>query len=261
MIRSSFIHLTGVTKEIESYLWSRGILNWKDLHNNLNILREKLPPCFFEEELPWEIEMAEKAFIQKDIRYFWDRLPYADAWRIFGDFSEYFLGLDIETTGLDDPHKVTCICVSNGTDIHQFTRTKNLESFYDFWEGRENAILVTYNGFRFDLPFLKRSMKWVSPLPHMDLMHTLHKMGIKGGLKGSEQKLGIRRSPEVEGFTGNHAVQLWNSYVETDIEDYLNLLEKYNQEDTVNLIRILEIIYEKKKSQILPLQGNLPLGS
>lgn len=258
MIRNTFIHLTGVTREMESFLWSKGVFSWDDLKLDLSILRNLMPPVFFKEELPLEMEQAESAYLARDVRYFWNRIPYADSWRLFGDFSDRFLALDIETTGMDHPHKVTCIAVSDGKNTFQFTRTKNLEDFYDFWESRDNSILLTYNGFRFDLPFLKRSMRWVCPIPHIDLMNVLHKMGIKGGLKGSEEKLGIIRSEELKGLTGNQAVQLWELYLETDIGEYLELLEKYNREDTINLIRIMEIIYPRKKNQIFPLPANSP---
>lgn len=256
MIQNSFIHIKGVTKEIESFLWKEGILNWKDLKQNLDVLREKLPPVFFEEELIHEIERGEFAYENRDILYFWSRIPYAEAWRFFGDFSEVFWGLDIETTGLGHPHIITCICVSNGREsqTYQFTRTKNLDDFYDFWETHNSGILVTYNGFQFDLPFLKRAMDWVSPIPHIDLMHVLHKMGIKGGLKGSEEKLGIQRKKELQSINGNTAVSLWKMYLDTDREEYLDLLEEYNQADTINLIRIMEIVYARKKEKIFSLQ-------
>ncbi|WCL48631.1 ribonuclease H-like domain-containing protein [Leptospira sp. GIMC2001] len=253
MIRNSFIHLTGVDTRIEKFLWNQGIFNWDNLRNNLSVLRSEMSPVFFEEELPMEMDEADKALDEHNARYFFDRYPYAESWRIFGELKNEFLYLDIETTGLYDPNFVTCVCIYEANQIHQFTRTKNLDNFYDFWEGRENKILVTYNGFKFDVPFLERSMKWKNTNRHMDLMHVLHKMGIKGGLKGTEEQLGIRRSDDLIGVNGYAAVQLWNSYIETDIDDYLHKLIKYNQEDTINLAKILGIVYNRKRAEIFPL--------
>ncbi len=238
--------------KLEADLWSQGIETWDDFDNHINFIRNFLSPVFFEEEFLREIQQAKINYEKKNIRYFWDRFPYSEAWRIFGDFPEFFWALDIETTGLEYPHKITCICVSNGLETYQFTRSRNLEEFYEFWNAIPDGILVTYNGFRFDLPFLKRDMQWISPIPHLDLMHVLHKMNIKGGLKKSEETLGIRRNQTVHGITGNEAVKLWNQYVLTDLEEYLRLLEEYNRADTENLIEILKRIYKIKKETIFP---------
>lgn len=264
MVRNSFLIFTGFSREVESFLWAQGIQDWKDLQQHLKtdsrFLAKFLSPQTLTSTTLREIEEAERALEEENIRYFWNRLPYAESWRLWGEFSRFIWALDIETTGIGHPNLVTCICVCNTEETRQFTRTKNLESFYDFWDEKSQAILTTYNGARFDLPFLHRSMDWKNPYPHIDLMHVLHKMNIKGGLKGSEAQLGIQRSDDLKDLTGNEAVQLWNHYLETDIRDYLDLLEKYNREDTENLVKIFEIVYERKKNKIFPLQPKLPWG-
>jgi uncharacterized protein YprB with RNaseH-like and TPR domain len=250
MLLNSFLHLSGVSSTLEKYLWNLGILTWDSLESNLPTLREKMDPSFFPQELSEEISRSRMAIRNRDWRFFWDRIPYSEAWRIFGEFPEIFLCLDIETTGIGYPFVVTCICIFDGKEVFQFTRTRNLEEFESFWSDKEDRIILTYNGFRFDLPFLKRAIGWAPKNKHIDLMHLLHAIGIKGGLKGSEIQLGISRPEDLKGMDGNQAVHLWNQYVETDISDYLDLLIKYNQADTINLYKILEIIYDQKKRKM-----------
>jgi uncharacterized protein YprB with RNaseH-like and TPR domain len=250
LLKNTFLHLSGITAEMEHQLWNRGIVDWDSLRNNLIVLKEIGDRRFFPDEILWELDQSEIALNQQNAHFFWSRIPYYSAWRIYTVMREKFYGLDIETTGLSYPHKVTCICLFDGMEIFQFTRTRNLDDFIDFWEDKDDAILLTYNGTKFDLPFINQSLHWKNPYPHLDLMHVLHKMGIKGGLKGSEVKLGISRDENLKGIDGFQAVQLWNQYVETDISDYLDLLVAYNQEDTINLHKILQIISEKKREEI-----------
>jgi len=250
MIRHTFQQLTGIDKEMEARLWKNGITSWDRLRRNPTILRELGDERFFPDEVLWELDHCEKALEVKDAHFFWNKLPYEETWRLYKDLPHSFYALDIETTGLDYPHRVTCVCVYDGEEIYQFTRSRNLDEFHDFWLDRKSPILVSYNGYKFDIPFLARSMQWKNPFPHLDLMHVLHKMGIKGGLKGSELKLGITRESSLQALDGRQAVRLWNQYVETDISDYLELLVRYNQEDTVNLHKILSIVYDTKKFEL-----------
>lgn len=257
LIQNSFLLFHGITEEDERNLWNHGITYWDDLEKKQFSLLNFFPLPTFWEHFTKELKECRENFEKKNVLFFWDRLPYLESWRIFGDFPSQFWGLDIETTGLGEGHKVTCICVSNGIETYQFTRTQNLEEFHDFWETHKNCILVTYNGYRFDIPFLKKDLDWNCNIPHLDLMHILHKMNIKGGLKGSEVKLGISRDDAIVGMTGKHAVYLWNQYVQSDSLESLRLLQKYNEADTKNLIKILEIIYQKKKKKLLPEEPKL----
>jgi hypothetical protein len=58
--------------------------------------------------------------------------------------------------------------------------------------------LVTYNGARFDLPFIKHEYPEIefSQL-HADLMYPLRRIGYTGGLKVIERMLGVTRSEDM----------------------------------------------------------------
>jgi hypothetical protein len=114
---------------------------------------------------------------------------------------------------------------------------------------------VTFNGARFDLPFIRKEYPGFSyeNKMHADIMYCLRRIGLCGGLKKIEVDLGISRSEETTGIDGFEAVRLWNRY-EKGNEQALDLLLQYNREDIVNLETILEITYEDLKKQAFGLR-------
>jgi hypothetical protein len=243
MIQNSFVHWQGVTGAIEKTFWSRGITHWSKFNENKSQLIE------FEHYFSiWDEEIikSNQAYNEQNWEYFAKKLSSADLWRIFPDFSSEFLFLDIETNGLGERNFITCLTLATVHGHRTFLRGRDLEFFWENFP--QNKILVTYNGIRFDLPFVEREFTMKFQGYHLDLMHVLHGMNIKGGLKNSEIQLGIQREKS-QGIDGRMAVQLWYQYVESDDLDSLNTLISYNQEDTINLISVLnEILIRKKKN-------------
>lgn len=97
------------------------------------------------------------------------------------------------------------------------------------------GILHTYNGSRFDLPFIHSciGIDLNRIFPHRDLMFDCWKNHLYGGLKAVERQLGIGR--QLKDMNGWEAVKLWWKYVESFDLDALNKLLEYNKEDVVNL--------------------------
>lgn len=153
-----------------------------------------------------------------------------------GDIEAY---LDIETTGLspvDCALTVVGIYLCDGGDsrvVQLVGKDITAESLKESLGGV--GIIHTYNGSRFDLPFLQcRLGVDLSRLyPHRDLMYDCWSRKLYGGLKAVERKLGImRRLKDVNGY---EAVRLWWRYVESFDLKALNRLLEYNREDVVNL--------------------------
>jgi uncharacterized protein YprB with RNaseH-like and TPR domain len=97
------------------------------------------------------------------------------------------------------------------------------------------ADLYTYNGHRFDLPFIysRHGVNLESEFNHCDLMHHCWRNNLYGGLKAVERLLGIeRRLKEVNGY---EAVRLWWRYINDYDNAALQTLLEYNREDVVNL--------------------------
>ena len=97
------------------------------------------------------------------------------------------------------------------------------------------SIIYTYNGSRFDLPFIcaKLGVNLTEHYLHRDLMYDCWECNLYGGFKKVEQQLGIfRQLPDIN---GEYAVILWRKYKNTGDQRVLQLLLKYNEEDVVNL--------------------------
>ncbi len=127
------------------------------------------------------------AYDTKDFEFFSKTLPSIELWRLWSEFSDKFCFLDIETTGISAYSVATVVSIYQNSEIKTYERGKNLEFLFD--EIQKDWILVTYNGKRFDIPFLEREFRVKFENPHLDLMNLLHSLGIKGGLKNQRNFL------------------------------------------------------------------------
>lgn len=147
--------------------------------------------------------------------------------------------LDIETTGFScqycDLTVVGIAVVREGG--HRFGQLYgaqiNADSVLGLLEGVDE--LYTYNGSRFDLPFIKGSLglDLRKQFAHTDLMYTCWRKELKGGLKAVEVRLGIER--HLTDMNGFMAVQLWWDYANSNDTEALQRLLEYNREDVMNL--------------------------
>ena len=147
--------------------------------------------------------------------------------------------LDIETTGLSPYYsQITVVGISSGEGgnhrlIQLVGREVTARNIKEVVEGIET--LYTYNGRRFDLPFIRNRLgvDLEQGFRHRDLMFDCWAMNLYGGLKAVERRLGIHRSlPDMDGAD---AVRLWRRYQATEDLEALRLLLEYNKEDVLNL--------------------------
>ncbi len=145
--------------------------------------------------------------------------------------------LDIETTGLT-PNRAIPTVVGIAVDFPGDWMVEQLvgdditrDAVLHVLEGV--TTIYTYNGSRFDLPFLARKPGVdFGRFQQRDLMYDCWNAGHYGGLKVVERKLRIRRKlPDVNGRV---AVDLWRQYQRGD-EAALTTLLEYNREDVENL--------------------------
>lgn len=170
-------------------------------------------------------------------------LPRREMWRLADAFGGRTAFLDIETEGLDPVRDgITCIGLSDGTSVEAFVRGDNLMEFPDAL--RRFDLIVTYNGLCFDVPVLRRAFPIVDfgRFHHIDLRYPLHRLGVKGGLKGAERMMGIARSEEIEGADGFLAVLLWREH-QRGRTGALETLLRYCLEDVVHLKPLLDRVY------------------
>ncbi len=154
--------------------------------------------------------------------------------------------LDIETTGLSpEGGQITVIGIHlvEG-DSQSFVQLVGdditAESLLAALEGVTR--LHTYNGSRFDLPFIYSCLgvDLEQMFPHCDLMYHCWRCNLYGGLKKVEKTLGISR--RLTDMSGWDAVRLWWRYVNDYDENALRTLLEYNREDVVNLKTLRELL-------------------
>ncbi len=147
--------------------------------------------------------------------------------------------LDIETTGLspwDCEITVVGIHLCNGEQsrfIQLVGDDITSDSIMEVLKKVE--VIYTYNGSRFDLPFIhsRLGINLAELFQHCDLMYDCWEKDLHGGFKSVERQLGIpRRLTEIK---GHDAVRLWWRYVNDYDRDALATLLEYNKEDVLNL--------------------------
>ncbi|MDK2892611.1 ribonuclease H-like domain-containing protein [Methanohalophilus sp.] len=240
MLTSSYIHIPGIGKVVEKKIWSTGTRSWDEFLER----KHELPlPCSKSEKICQGIEESMDRLEAKDSEYFATSLPSSEHWRAFRSFSDSVAYVDIETTGLSpSSSKITVIGIYNGNDVKSFVSGINLDDAIE--ELLKYKYLVTFNGARFDLPFIKKEYPQIEfKHLHADIMYSLRRIGYIGGLKQIEEDLGISRTEDTIGIDGLEAIRLWNRY-ERGNDDALDLLLEYNREDIVNLEKIIKLTYE-----------------
>jgi len=260
MLRHTFIHIPGIGEKTERALWSHNILDWTDLSR---LLAGYCPlPVGLEKRIGQQLQRhkgqmeeflraSEEALHRRDIAFFLHHLAGRELWRVYPEFKDRCAFLDIETTGQSIHYsEITLIGLYDGSNYRAFIRDHNLEEFER--EISRFSLLVTFNGTLFDLPFLRAKYPRARlPLAHLDLRYLLQRLGYRGGLKQIEGHCGIRRREEVIHLSGRQAPLLWNRYCMGDT-GALELLIKYNREDTVNLKELLDFAYQRLAENTLP---------
>ena len=180
-----------------------------------------------------------------DARFFEALLPRQETWRLYPEFADRALFLDIETTGLSAHcDQVTMIGALGGGKLALFVSGINLERFPTYVG--QFPLLVTFNGSQFDVPFLRVHFPQARlDQAHIDLRFVFHSLGYRGGLKAVERSLGLKRDPTIQGVDGFEAVRLWYRYQRGD-RTALRKLALYNLTDVTNLVELVEIAVQRK---------------
>ncbi|HEY9592923.1 MAG TPA: ribonuclease H-like domain-containing protein [Spirochaetia bacterium] len=251
MLEHTFCHIKGISLQGESALWEHDVRSWDDVPESRP---PWLTPARFA-RLRAGVEESRRALAAGDARFFEERLPRGEVWRLFGEFRGSTAYFDIETTGLEPSFSdITTIAMFDGKAVRTFVKGRNIESFCDAIE--EYTQIVTYNGKCFDVPFVRKKLRAPMEHAHLDLRYLLNRLGYKGGLKGCEKMLGVRRDG-VEEVNGFMAVLLWKDYTEGN-EKALETLLAYNAADAVNL-EILSVKAYNRYLEHTPFDGELTL--
>jgi uncharacterized protein YprB with RNaseH-like and TPR domain len=246
LLTNSFIHLPGIDTSLEENLWTRGVTSWELLEQD-EIARDG--------ELREAISESRERLAARDAPYFAERIPAHESWRLYAEFFAETAFLDIETTGLGGDAYTTVCGVLDRTGFSAFPRGDELNLLPEYLE--QFRLIVTFNGRSFDVPFLRRELGQgvLRRAAHMDLMHVLRRLGLKGGLKRIEQALSVGRPSSLSTLDGSDAITLWAMSQEGENEA-LDTLIRYNAEDVVVLSRLASIAV-RDHSIGTPMAGNV----
>lgn len=247
LLEATFLHAQGIGRLTEQRLWQVGAQDWN--------------AYLSQSDTAWPLTRAQRATLtptvitsqerleREDFAWFAERLPVGEHWRAVPAFGHRLAFVDIETNGGMDADDLTVVGVFDGRRLRQYVRGQNLAQFPEALE--EAAILVTFFGTGFDLPFLRRAFPTLRmPQMHVDLCYLLKRLGYRGGLKSIETQMGIQRSSDTRGLSGWDAVRLWNEY-RRGRERSLETLLAYNGEDVRNMATLLADAYRRMAHHLL----------
>lgn len=236
MLKNTFCHIPGISQTTEQQLWSAGIHSWEAA---IETERARLPRTS-SATLARHIKESIAHLERGDPHHFANALPSNQHWRFFPDFRRAIAYLDIETTGLGQYDTITTIVIYDGVAVRHYVQGENLNEFKR--DIQDYALVVTYNGKCFDVPFIERYFRIRMPHAHIDLRYILKSLGYSGGLKGCERQLGLDRK-ELAEVDGMFAVHLWNDFKRKQNPQALETLLAYNATDVVNLETLMVKAY------------------
>lgn len=240
MLKNTFIHIPGIGDKTEKRLWDSGILDWDGFKKpfEIDLSHKKLG------SIERFLKESKEHLKNNSPRYFDGLLPANQCWRMFPEFRNSIVYLDIETTGLKMwGFEITTISMFDGESIFYYVKDQNLDDFAK--DIKKYNVIITYNGKSFDIPFIESHFGINLPHAHIDLRYILASLGFRGGLKVCEKQLGIDRK-DLEDIDGYFAVLLWYDYIQNKNQKALDTLLAYNIMDTVNLEMLMVISFNMK---------------
>lgn len=230
MLQKSFCFLDKIGPTREQRLWESGIQDWNDF---LAADKVKGMSGAYKKANDHMLNVAKMHLKHENAAWFGAAIPSGEQWRLYNEFKDEAVYLDIETSGYYGD--ITVIGLYDNYDTKTFVRGINLDRKLVQQAMEKYKMVVTFNGASFDLPVIRRYFDLEFDMPHVDLRFVCQKVGLTGGLKAIERRLGIARAEEVDGICGEDAVNLWHMYKTTGKREFLDLLVQYNEEDIINL--------------------------
>lgn len=249
-LENSFIPVRGIGEKTERKLWSAGVTDWDAFDPDVSVIGQTRATRIQE-----YITQARDRLTDREVEFFARTVPQQAHWRLYETLPTETTFLDIETTGLS-PQDAVVTTVS----IHRAGETMTLVRGRDLTASRlrevftDTGLLVTFNGRRFDVPFLESEYDLSIAVPHADLYLLAGRLGYNGGLTDIETTFGIDRDrPDI---SGADAVRLWQEYQRGD-ERALETLIEYNRTDTRNMEPLFDHLVTELDQLVWP-EDTLP---
>jgi uncharacterized protein len=242
MIQCTFLHIPGIGPQTERNFWAAGVEDWNAFSDDAALKLSASRRATIADVL----DESRRQLDRRNPGFFARRIPASQQWRLFSEFRGQAAYLDIETTGLESDCTISTIALYDGSSMTTYVNGQNLVDFIE--DIRRYELLVTYNGKCFDVPVIERFFGTTLDHAHIDLRYVLAGLGLKGGLKRCEAKLGMGRG-DLEDIDGLFAVVLWKAYLRNHDEQALETLLSYNLQDAINLESLMVTAFNMKVHQ------------
>ncbi|MFY0567540.1 ribonuclease H-like domain-containing protein [Archangium lansingense] len=239
MLRRTFQLIPGVGPWKEKDLWARGIQTWDDFPGNGTVLGQKL-----DEAARRRLALAREALERRDLKGLAAMVPPREHWRLYPEFARDAVYFDIETDGKQE-QAPTVVALFDDAGLRVFIQGRNMDELPEAMA--ERRLWVTFNGSCFDVPVLRDyfGKRFPTPDAHIDLRFVCRRLGMGGGLKEIEDKLGLGRPPHMKGVNGWDAVLLWRAYRARGDVEALRFLVEYNLYDSFQLRSLMDKAYNR----------------
>lgn len=247
MIKNTFVFLKRISYEGEKKFWKKGIKTWEDFLNC-----KKIAGISNERKKMYDsrIRIMQNYLQNKNYEKILEAIPKRFHYRMYNELNENAIYLDIETYAYNRGKQITLAGLSDGMG------TRILSPSRTGWEQVINKIsspkniIITYNGSVHDIPTIEKQSGKKLQSFILDLRFLLSELGFSGGLKEAEYDFGIAREKAAIRKSGE-PLKLWKLYLATHDEHFLELLQKYLEQDVESLI----IIAEKTVSMYKKING------
>jgi len=219
----------------ERQLWFRGVTSWSSLPDG-ELLSPKL-----DGKLRAGVAASAERFSAGDLDHFARLLPHREHWRLLPHLIEGAAFVDVEVGSSADELAVVGVLDAQG--VRAFVGGRDLDEFPE--RAAAWKCLVTFNGYTFDVPALRRAFpSWEPPAAHIDLRHCFARLCEPGGLKKLEARLGFHRPPHLAALNGTDAIALWVAQKHGSPRALRRLVE-YNLYDVFHLKPLAEMAYNR----------------
>ncbi|WNG27010.1 hypothetical protein F0U62_25585 [Cystobacter fuscus] len=239
MVRRTFQLIPGVGPWKEKDLWARGIHTWEDFPESGVVLGQKVDGLARQ-----RLAMAREALAHGNLATLAAMIPPREHWRLYPEFARDALYFDIETNG-NQEQEPTVVALFDADGLRVFILGRNMDELPEAMAQRR--LWVTFNGSCFDVPVLRQyfGKRFPTPEAHIDLRFVCRRLGMGGGLKELEDKLGLGRPPHMKGVNGWDAVLLWRAYLARGDVEALRFLVEYNLYDSFQLRALMDTAYNR----------------
>ena len=253
MIKNTFIHIPGIGPKTEQGLWQSGIHSWDDFSPDCPI---RFPQSKID-AINIALEESRQHIKSGNPNYFTDRLPANQLWRLFPEFRDSTVFVDVQKTGLRMwGFEITTIALYDGQSISFFVNEHNIDDFPA--EISKYSVIVTHSGKTIGIPLIEEHFGITLDQAHIDLRYILTSLGYTGGLDICKERLGIDRGDYAD-ISGYSSVLFWHDYLETGNKKALETLLSYNIQEAVNLEALMVMAYNMKVKDTPFHKNQLPM--